>query len=161
MAGGGSAGGGDTGRGGSAARGSRFSSRASKAAADRADPRIAFIREICLDLPDATVDQPFDDTTDVFRIHRKMFALLTPVAPGPQDQVRLNLKVDPDELPGLIAAHEAITPGYHMSKKHWVSVVFPEASRIDVIDPPFLEGLIEDSYDLVLSKIPQSQRRKL
>lgn len=115
-------------------------------------PEVAHLRALCLALPDATSDFPFGPQSEVFRIRRKMFALLMQterVSP----HWTVNLKVDPDMLPGLVAAHDDVLPGYHMSKTHWVTVVLHPR-----IDRDFLADLVEDSYDLVVSGLPVRHR---
>lgn len=78
----------------------------------------------------------------------KMFALL-------MRDGRVNLKCDPVVAPGLRAEHSAITPGYHMSKKHWNTVAFGELAE------DFLRELVEDSYDLVVSGLSRRQQEVL
>ena len=115
-------------------------------------PEVAHLRALCLALPDATSDFPFGPETEMFRVRGKMFALVIHHARiSPHWMV--NLKVDPDMLPGLVAAHDDVLPGYHMSKKHWVSVELHPR-----IDRAFLADLVEDSYDLVVSGLPMRHR---
>lgn len=113
------------------------------------------VRELCLALPCATVDQPFGPETDVFRVHRKMFALLGS-SPRVSEHPYVNLKADPQEVPLLVETHDFVLPGFHMSKKHWVSVVLgPET------DTGLLEELVEDSYDHVVLGLPARLRSSL
>jgi predicted DNA-binding protein (MmcQ/YjbR family) len=112
-------------------------------------------REACLALPGAGVDWPFGPDADVFRIHGKMFALLTH-NPRVSDHMIVNLKAEPDEVPLLIAAHEVIRPGFHMNKRHWITVeLSPEA------DLSLVEELIADSYDNVVAGLPARLRSPL
>ena len=52
--------------------------------------------------------------------------------------------------------HEAVRPGYHLNKRHWNTVV---------LDGPLpgqmIKDMVEDSYDLVVSKLSRSRRRAL
>lgn len=112
-------------------------------------------RELCLALPSATVDQPFGPDHDVFRVHRKMFALLGS-SPRVSEHPYLNLKADPQEVPLLVQTHDFVLPGFHMSKKHWVSVVLgPHTDRA------LLDELVEDSYDHVVLGLPARLRSSL
>ncbi|RYV49808.1 MmcQ/YjbR family DNA-binding protein [Pengzhenrongella frigida] len=112
-------------------------------------------RATCLALPGTAVDSPFGPDSDVFRIHRKMFALLWN-NPRVSDHLIVNLKAEPDEVPLLIAAHEIVRPGFHMNKRHWITVeLSPEA------DLGFVEELIEDSYDNVVAGLPARLRSPL
>lgn len=106
----------------------------------------AWVATTCLDLPDATVDQPFGPGAEAYRVRGRIFALVMTV-PHVSDHLIVNLKAQPDEVPLLIANHEFVLPGYHMNKKHWVSVeISPAADRALVAE------LIEDSYDAVAAK---------
>ena len=106
----------------------------------------AWVAATCLDLPDATVDQPFGPGAEAYRVRGRIFALVMTV-PHVSDHLLVNLKAQPDEVPLLISNHEFVLPGYHMNKKHWVSVeISPAADRALVAE------LIEDSYDAVAVK---------
>lgn len=105
-------------------------------------------RDVCRDLPDASVDLPFGPGAEVYRIRRKMFALLTR-NPRVSEHAIVNLKADPDELPLLIASYSWILPGFHMNKKHWITVELRPGGDVELV-----EGLVEDSYDNVVLGLP-------
>jgi predicted DNA-binding protein (MmcQ/YjbR family) len=100
--------------------------------------------EYLLSKPGAVEDYPFGDGVTVFKVKNKMFALASPA----QNPVSLNLKCDP-----TLAIHyrqtypEAVTPGYHMNKTHWNTVLLdgqvPEAEIMRMID---------HSYELIAGK---------
>ncbi|QIZ39951.1 hypothetical protein FDZ84_32545 [Saccharopolyspora sp. ASAGF58] len=52
--------------------------------------------------------------------------------------------------------HPAITPGYHLNKRHWNTVVV-DASVPDQL----VLDMIEDSYDLVVAGLPKREQEKL
>lgn len=113
-------------------------------------------RQICLSFPGAYEDFPFGPETAVFKVRAqdsatgKVFALMWPQ----QDGARINLKCDPILAEQLRAANPEITPGYHMNKRHWNTVVvLPGGLR-----EPLVHDLIEDSYDLVVSALPKMHR---
>ena len=55
-------------------------------------------------------------------------------------------------MTGLVETYECVTRGYHMNKKHWVTV------QLDGDLPKgLLEELIEDSYDLIVDKLPAKE----
>ena len=112
-------------------------------------------RSTCLTLPGATVDQPFGPDSEVFRVGGKMFALLLH-HPRLSEHMIVNLKAEPDEVPLLIETHAIIRPGYHMNKRHWITVELCPAA-----DLSFVEELIEDSYDNVVAGLPLRLRSSL
>ena len=107
------------------------------------------LREFLLSLPGATEDTPFGPEFLVYRIAGKMFALVNWQA----EPLTINLKCEPELALLLREIHPEVKPGWHMNKKHWVSVVLhPD------LDPELLEQLVEDAYDLVVSGLPRSRR---
>ena len=114
--------------------------------------RARWCREACLALPGAAVDQPFGPNSDVFRIHGKMFALLTH-NPRVSEHLIVNLKAEPDEVPLLIETHDLVRPGFHMNKRHWITVVLSPTADLDLV-----AELIEDSYDNVVAGLPTRLR---
>ena len=102
-----------------------------------------------MELPGATLTHPFGPDWDVFKVHGKVFLLLTAVT-GRQQAI---LKADPLDAEALRSEYSFITPGYHMNKRHWVSV-HPDPT----LTPKLLTELVTDSYRLVVEKLPRSQR---
>ena len=68
--------------------------------------------------------------------------------------VRVSLKCDPTLAERLRGAHPAVIPGYHLSKRHWNTVII-DGSPPDTM----IADMVEDSYDLVVSKLPQARRQ--
>ena len=70
------------------------------------------IREYCIAKPGVTEGFPFDESTLVFKVMNKMYALvgLERVPPF------INLKCDPDRAIELREQYEDIRAGYHMNK---------------------------------------------
>lgn len=46
-----------------------------------------------------------------------------------------------------------ITPGYHMNKKHWITLEAGEG-----VDEKLAEELVTDSYLLVVSQLPKAEQ---
>ncbi len=116
---------------------------------------LAWCRAACLELPSATVDEPFGPDAQAFRVHGKIFALLThaeSVSPHPI----VTLKAEPREVPLLIEAHEFLRPGWHMNKKHWITVVLAPG-----VDRVLVGELVEDSFDNVTAGLPRALRPAL
>lgn len=115
------------------------------------DP-VAMMRALALGLPDANSDFPFGPDAEAFRVRGRMFALLSG-HPRVSEHRFVNLKVDPELVRGLVAANADVLPGWHMNKRHWVSLLLHPG-----LDSELLQQLVEDSYDLVVAKLPLGQR---
>ena len=108
-------------------------------------------REYCISKPGVTESFPFDQNTLVFKVMNKMFALT-----NVEGFASINLKCDPDYAIELREQYEGIKPGYHMSKKHWNTCM----TDFDVPDD-LLRKLIDDSYDLIVSKLTKALKQEL
>ncbi len=110
------------------------------------------LHNYCMSKAGATKDFPFDETTLVFRVMRKIFAL-TGID---NDPLWVNLKCEPVLAEALRDEWDAVRPGYHMNKKHWNTVVFdgsiPEAE---------LKKMIDHSYDRVVRSLKKADREAL
>lgn len=68
----------------------------------------------------------------------------------------INLKCDPEEAIELRERYEGITPGYHMNKRHWITV------KTDGSVPSgLIYELTEKSYKLIIKKLPRMIRDNL
>lgn len=67
-----------------------------------------------------------------------------------------NIKVDPDYGAELCETYRGISPGFHMNKRHWISVRF----QYDVPDR-MQEDLILNSYCQVARKLPKKEQERL
>ena len=110
------------------------------------------LRQRCLSFAGAEETFPFGAETSVFKVAGKMFAL----SRLDRHPLSVSLKCEPALAEELRAAHPAITPGYHLNKRHWNTVL------IDGSLPDRMIGdMVEDSYDLVVSQLPRARRRVL
>lgn len=110
------------------------------------------IREYCLHKKGVTEEFPFDETTLVFKVMGKIFALS---GLGRQPPA-VNLKCDPEKAIELREEYDGtIFPGYHMSKKHWNTV------EITNLPQEFIMELIDHSYDLVVQGMSKKMRDEL
>lgn len=108
-------------------------------------------RMYCLSKHMVTEEFPFDETTLVFKVCGKMFALT-----GLNDpEFKVNLKCDPDRAQELRETYDSINEGYHMSKVHWNTVTVDGSFS----DNLFLK-LIDHSYDLVVGGLPKKIREE-
>lgn len=85
----------------------------------------AELHEYLLSFPNAWLDFPFGEETAVYKFgHKetgegKLFAL---VAVDSQP-IRISLKTDPQLSETLRERYEEVQPGYHLNKKHWITVI--------------------------------------
>lgn len=108
-------------------------------------------RNFCLSLKGTTEDFPFDEQALVFKVMGKMFALT-----NVDTFESINLKCDPEKALELREQYPAVQPGYHMSKKHWNTVLTDGE-----IPDPLLKQWTRDSYDLVVAGLPKKLRNQL
>lgn len=101
------------------------------------------------ELPAAEMTHPFGPEYDVAKVLGKMFLLLTEVRGIPV----VVLKAEPRDSEALRQAHPDITPGYHMNKRHWITLE-PGGS----LDAEFVRELVTDSYLLVVDGLPRAKR---
>lgn len=109
------------------------------------------IRTYCLQKKAVEETFPFDQSTLVFKVMGKMFALC-----DVDNFTSLNLKCLPDRAIDLRESYHGIIPGYHMSKVHWNTV----SVNSDVPNALILE-LIDHSYDLVVASLPKKIQHEL
>lgn len=109
-------------------------------------------RNYCLEKKAVTESFPFDETTLVFKVMNKMFAL-TDV----EDDFSINLKCDPGKAIRLREQYpDLVLPGYHMNKKLWNTVVVDGK-----IPDNLLYQWIDESYDLIVASLPKAKRLEL
>jgi predicted DNA-binding protein (MmcQ/YjbR family) len=108
-------------------------------------------RTFCLSQKGVTEEFPFGENTLVHKVMGKMFALT-----GIEVFESVNLKVDPEKGVELRERYPAVVPGYHMNKKHWITVLMDGS-----IPDSLLRQWIQDSYNLVASGLTKTQQRTL
>jgi len=100
---------------------------------------IEIIREYCVSKESTEECFPFGDDTLVYKVRGKIFALINLTG-----DLTVNLKCNPTLAIELREKYTSVTPGYHMNKKHWITI--------------FLDGTVPDkevfswidhSYNLV------------
>ena len=105
---------------------------------------------LCLSLPGAVEEYPFGPDTTVFktRANNRVFAILS--ADG-SPVTSVTVKSHPEDARALRAHHPAITAGYHMNKKHWITVVLDGSVPDDLV-----EEIVSESHNLVRPKTPRA-----
>jgi predicted DNA-binding protein (MmcQ/YjbR family) len=106
------------------------------------------LRAWCLSLLGAEETFPFTPGLSVFKVGGKVFAI-SGLADAP---LQVSVKIEPEIGETLRATHASVVPGYHLNKRHWVTVTLGG----DLEDQRVRE-LVEDSYDLVKPKRARSR----
>ena len=112
----------------------------------------AELRRCCLQHPGAIEDFPFGPEHSVFKVAGKMFAL----SALDRAALEVSVKCEPELAAQLRHSYVAIRPGYHLNKRHWITITL-DAGLPDQL----VRDLIEDSYDLVVSARPKRVRQQL
>ena len=108
-------------------------------------------RSYCLAKQFVSEDYPFDETTLVFRIVGKIFALTHSC----QVPFNITLKCEPERAVELREQYPQIQPAWHWNKKHWNMMETAE------LDDKFLYELIDHAYDLVMSGLTKKEHETL
>lgn len=109
-------------------------------------------RNYCLSKKYVSESFPFDEETLVFKVADKMFAL-TGLERKP---TQVNLKCNPERSLELRDQFPEIYGGYHMSKKHWNTVIIEGNLTNELI-----RELIDHSYDLVVKGMTKKKQKEL
>lgn len=109
--------------------------------------KAADIKEFGLSLPNSEYEYKMEWDVEVGLIGRKIFMMVSIL----NDRPMISLKVKPhggDDLRLEFPDH--IIAGYHMNKRHWITVFHEEG-----FDDEVLRKLIVDSYELVIKTFPK------
>ena len=130
------------------------------------------VEQYVLSMPDSKLDYPFGEDVAVYKVlmkdeetiesgaikrseqgaglassqdgtkrgEWKMYALIQ----EGKDPVRLSLKCDPELGKVLRERYESVQEGYHLNKKHWITIVLSGQ-----LSWPEVQDLIRHSYQLV------------
>jgi len=100
----------------------------------------AALRRLCLAQPGAVEEFPFGPETSVFKAGGKMFAL----AQLKRKPLQVSVKCEPELGEQLRGTYEEIEPGYHLNKRHWLTVTCGGSAGDELV-----RELVAGSYDLV------------
>lgn len=92
---------------------------------------------------------PFGPEAQVFKVFGKMFALIG----YRNEKLTITLKASPENVTFLSEEFTGIERGYHMSKKHWITVIVN-----DEVSAGMIEDWIDSSYELITSKLTKAQK---
>ncbi len=100
------------------------------------------LRNYCLSFDNVYEDLPFDDVSPVYKKKLakgdKIFAIISIEKP-----FTISLKCQPEHSIELQEKYNFIIPGYHMNKKHWITIYIDECSE------NLIKELVKNSYQLV------------
>ncbi|WP_293915025.1 MmcQ/YjbR family DNA-binding protein [Deinococcus sp.] len=116
---------------------------------------VAAVRECCAALPHSRETFPFGPDTLVFKVGSapggKLYALIGIQA----EELSVSLKVRPERGDELRVSYPAITPGYHLNKRHWVTV------KLEGVPGDLVQSLLAESHALVYASLTRAQRLEL
>ena len=112
----------------------------------------ACAKRVALELPFTELCWPFGPEFDVFKVGGKIFMIVSEQRGRPL----VNLKSEPQKSLLNQQIYRSIEPGYHMNKKHWISV-----APGDDITESLLEELVNDSWNLVVDGLPKRSQKRI
>lgn len=95
---------------------------------------------------------PFGEDAMVFKVMGKMFALVA----WQENPMRITLKSLPEDAIGYRELYACVKEGYYMNKKHWNTITLDGSMSDDI-----LLSMIDESYDLVVSKLTKKEKETL
>ena len=104
-----------------------------------------------MNLPGAFEDYPFDDPGMTCMRHasnQKIFAFIF----EREGHIWINVKAEPLKADFWKDAFTAVVPGWHMNKRHWISIILDGS-----MDDADIRMLMEDSYHLTAPKAKKSR----
>lgn len=110
---------------------------------------IETLRDYCLSMPGAEETLPFGPSTIVYKVGGKAF-LLTGLD---SEDLRFNVKCDPEKAIELREEFACVLPGWHMNKKHWNTIVVDGS-----VSTKQLKEWINHSYALVAGALPKKKK---
>lgn len=116
---------------------------------------ITEIYDFCLNKKGVTEHFPFDEDTLVFKIGGKFFLLLS-LSKWENGNKSINVKCEPVKAVELREIYNAVTPGFHMNKKHWNTI----NTEYDLPISHIFE-CISDSYNLVLNSLSKNIQKEI
>jgi predicted DNA-binding protein (MmcQ/YjbR family) len=111
---------------------------------------IEYFREYCLTKRGVEEGTPFGEDILVFKAGGKIFLLCSI-----NEFNFVNMKCEPEYAIELRERYYGVTPGYHMSKKHWNSV-----STDGSVPTELFYQLIDHSYEMILKSLPKKLREQ-
>ena len=112
---------------------------------------LEIIREYCLKKKGVNESLPFNEESPVYKVMSKIFLIANLIPP-----TSINLKCEPEKAVELRERYPAVTPGYHMNKLHWNTVMLDNS-----VPDRLILNWIDDSYNLAASGLTKKEKEKL
>jgi predicted DNA-binding protein (MmcQ/YjbR family) len=113
---------------------------------------IDWVRAFCLTLPHTTEDVQWQHDL-LFRLAGKIYCVAN-LEPG-LSPTKIAFKCTPEKFAELVEV-EGIIPAPYMARNHWVAMI-----EMDALRQPEIKELIQNSYRLVLEKLPKKKQAEL
>ncbi len=108
------------------------------------------LREYCLSKKAATESFPFDETTLVFKVMKKMFAIT-----DLEDEFGVVIKCDPEEYLNMRDRYPAVRQARYF-RGSWNLVLIDGSIDVDLI-----KEWIDNSYDLIVKGLAKKDQKRL
>ena len=109
-----------------------------------------WLRKLCLSFP-GTTEQIQWGYDLLFKVGGKMYAI-TPLEPAP---VCLSFKASPEKFAEL-TERQNIIPAPYLARAQWVAL-----QTRDAVGREELAGLLRESYEMILAKLPKKLRESI
>lgn len=110
---------------------------------------LQLLSRYCLSQKGSLEDYPFGNDILVIKVVSKMFALIS----NQNNQLKISLKCDPFIAESLRQQYASITPGYHLNKNHWNTILID-----GTLSEQELCKMIDHSYELVFKGLKKSEK---
>ncbi|WP_028551604.1 MmcQ/YjbR family DNA-binding protein [Paenibacillus sp. UNC451MF] len=110
---------------------------------------IQSLTQYCLSKKGSKKEYPFGDDVLVIKVSSKIFAFIS----ERNNQPNISLKCDPFIAENLRQQHASVTPGYHLNKSHWNTIILDGS-----IPETELCSMIDHSYELVFKGLRKSEK---
>lgn len=113
---------------------------------------VDWVRAFCLTLPHTTEDVQWGHDL-LFRLAGKIYCVAN-LEPG-LSPTKIAFKCTPEKFAELVEV-EGIIPAPYMARNHWVAMI-----EMDALRQAEIKELIQNSYRLVLEKLPKKKQAEL
>ena len=110
------------------------------------------LEEILISKNGSIKEYPFGDQVMVFKVMNKMFGFIM----WEKSPLQIVIKSDPEDAIGYREIYDCVIEGYHMNKKHWITIIIDGTMKDEI-----LINMINESYNLVVDKLTKKERNEL